>query len=173
MRRWIAPLVLGGLALGCWPELDRYVVEEGEIPRAGDAGPGEDGEDAGPPQTGTCAATIQAGEARANLDSCFLDETISNATGTLTFDCSGTGGAQLAIGMATYVGDIEDGFVHLEHMTSYENDGGGMCTWNTFQTVRGDVGSGSLEWRYREVPAPGGFGCANACNALAPLAIVR
>ncbi len=171
MRRWIAPLLLGGLALGCWPEVDRYVIGDDGV-RLTDAGPIEEGEDAGPPRMGTCTATIQAGEARANLDGCFLDETISNQVGTFSFDCQGNGAARLSIGGVTYSGSISDGLVHLEHMTSYQNTGGAMCTWNTFQTVRGYPTSGTLEWRYREQPAPGELGCANACNALAELAIL-
>ncbi len=83
---------------------------------------------------------------------CWIDEKVSNHTTPLTWDCV-TGAAEADFEVP-FTGHVDKGGgVVIEAMTTFDWSDG--CTWQSTQSIAGDLTTKSLDYSYSEHPISG------------------
>lgn len=129
------------------------------------------------PQTRACSAYLRAERISKSMSTCFLDEQVSRAIGTLTFPCEGDGAAEASFGEHRYAGRLEGNKLTLSLDTELDWSDG--CRWQTHHVIRGTVSrtssgiaDGVVAWRYSDSPLQRGEDeCSGSCTANTRIAL--
>lgn len=108
-----------------------------------------------------CTATLVVPQT-SGAESCFIDERVTRAPGTLRYPCDG-GAAVADFGGSRFTGTVRDGVVALSLTTRFHYSDG--CDWQSAQEITGTLAARQLAYRYAEAPVPGQRGCASSCRA--------
>ncbi len=118
----------------------------------------------------SCAVTLRVAQLAMSHDTCWVDEKVTGASGTLTFPCSG-GTAEARFSSIVFTGQMSDGQVELLLATQFKYSDG--CRWESRQRLAGVLESGALLYEYSEAPAAGQQGCVYGCTAAAKVELLR
>lgn len=129
------------------------------------------------PVARSSTAYLRAERISKSTSTCFLDEQVSHAIGTLTFPCEGDGAAEATFADHRYVGRLEGNRLVVSLDTELDWSDG--CRWQTHHVIRGTItrtSSGIADavvgWRYSDSPlARGKDECSGSCTANTRIAL--
>ena len=98
---------------------------------------------------------IQVGRSEA---SCYIDEKISGAIGTLTYPCNG-GDAEADFGAVQFAGTVSADAVALNLRSEFVHAPYDQCEWFSDQELTGTLAAGKLRYAYTEGRIAGQDNC--------------
>ena len=111
--------------------------------------------DAGDPFSGeggragqTCERSIDVGALSLSGPAGFVNEHVSNKSGTINFPCDG-GKATVVFAGKSFVGDVSGDTVTLSLVEPFIFN---SCQWQSTETIAGDLATGKLTYDYSEKP---------------------
>lgn len=114
-----------------------------------------------------CSVQLTVWNVSPSPSTCWIDEKVSNRTARLDYACSGgTASIDFAV---TFTGTVFGTDAQLDATTQFAWGDG--CTWQSEQTIFGDLSSGALEYKDREHPIKGTNCAASNCTALVPVIV--
>jgi hypothetical protein len=120
-----------------------------------------------PRDAGACSARLRVGAVTPS-PGCWVDEKVSQRTGTLSYACGGgAASTQLGVEFAGMVSASEQ--VEIAATTTFQWSDG--CTWQSEQHITGRLASGSLRYAYREAPIAGQNCMPAHCTASAKVTV--
>lgn len=96
----------------------------------------------------TCERSIDVGALTISNETCYVNEHVSNRSGTLSFPCEG-GKASVNFNGKKFSGTIKGDAVFLELVEPFVFN---SCQWESTETIDGDLASGTLSYAYKERP---------------------
>jgi hypothetical protein len=123
----------------------------------------------------TCQRDIEFGATMVSNPSCYTNESVANAKGSITYPCSVGGTISVMFGTQTFTGTISGSQIKLTNVELFvfppERDP--ACRWQSTQVIEGDLDKGPLSYRYSEAIATPGKCTSTPCQTTGTLSVTK